>query len=154
MSLTNAEKEILEHLKTNEYVSPSTIENFARKLNEEGQGGELPIMLEEFVETKCPSCGADGRFKWHFLGRLAHPDWRSSWYVHPGQYFKERMKRVLRAGMSFGGSTLEEAKNRGEDGGLIGAIFSTIIGIAFMLPFSIAILPIQTIFSLRQEKAE
>lgn len=153
MDFTDMERQVVDYCNNNDFVSAATIEDFREKLKQEDNLGTLAFALEKFVGTACPKCNEPGSFKWHFLGKLIHPDCGWSWYVGPGKYIVKQLKAVFVAGVGAGAGMTEPDK-RGESGGFIGAIFGFFMGVAFRLPFALLMIPIQAIVSLVQKKPD
>lgn len=155
MSLTPTEREFYLYCDTNEFIPQSVIENFRRRLERENNLIALSVGLEKFRSDACPNCNAVGAYKWHFLGKLSHPDCGWSWYVGPGAYTGAQLKAVFRTGMNLSAEAYGDAEKKGEKaGGCLGAVFSFILGICFRLPFALIMIPIQAIVSLSQNKPE
>lgn len=152
MALTKTQKELYDYCDKNDFVSADTIEEFKKRLEEEGNVKTLSYALEKFVSDICPNCNVPGAFKWHFLGKLTHPACGWSWYAAPGTYIGAQFKGVFRTGMEIGGDMLADSERKGEKGGCLGAIFGFIMGVCFRLPFALLMMPIQAIVSLCQKK--
>ena len=152
MGLTATQREVYAYCDKNDFVSADTIEEFKRRLEEENSVKTLSYALEKFVTGVCPKCGGAGAFKWHFLGKLRHPNCGWSWYVSPGTYIGAQLKGIFRTGMEIGGDVLADSEGKGESGGCLGAVFGFIMGVCFRLPFALLMMPIQAIVSLCQKK--
>jgi hypothetical protein len=153
MGLTQTEREVISYCNSHDFISESILNKLGMKLEQEGNLAFLNIAMEKFREDSCPKCGVDGAFKWHFLGRLKHPDCGWAWYVGPGTYIGKQLKAVLLTGMGIGGQVTEDAEKKGERG-CLGAIFGFILGIIIRLPFALLMIPIQAIISIAQRKPE
>lgn len=151
MALTNTEREVYDYCDKNDFVSADTIEEFKKRLEEEGNLYTLKYALEKFIDEACPKCGRTGAFKWHFLGKLNHPDCGWNWYADPGTYIVQQLKGVFRTGAEIGGEMIADSEKKGERGGCLEMIFGFILGVCFRLPFALLMMPIQAIVSLSQK---
>lgn len=154
MSLTKTAKEFYQYCNTHEFIPESVIEKFKTRLEQEDNLMVLSVGLEKFRDDRCPNCNATGLFKWHFLGKLKHPDCGWSWFVGPGAYTGAQLRSVFRTGMEIGAEIHSDAEKKGEKGGCIGAFFGFFIGLGFRLPFALLMIPIQAIVSLSQSRPE
>ena len=144
MKTTQTQKEVEDFFYANEYVSPSTIETFKEKLSKEsGRKGlkTLSTALKDFANEQCPNCGVAGSYKWHFLGKLHHPDCGFFWYVRHKTYVKHWIKATLKAGVEMGGATR---------GGCLDALYNLFLTIVIGIPLVIVIVPIRVIVSIKQ----
>lgn len=154
MSLTTNAREFYKYRDSHDFISPQVLEGFRVKLEREGNIGSFNYGLEKFLDASCPNCNASGVFKWHFLGRLKHPECGWSWYVGIGTYAVEQLRAVFRTGMEISADAANDAEKRGEKHGCISIIFEVLLGVFLRLPFAILMIPIQAIFSIAQKKPE
>ena len=153
MGLTVAQKEVYDYCDKNDFVSPEAIETFKKRLQVEGNVNTLAYALEKFEAAQCPACNAKGAYKWRFLGKLAHPTCKVSWYVSPGTYIVRSLKAVFRAGVGAGGEMGFAKDKKGESGGWFGFLFGFLFGIIFRGIFAVITIPIQAAVSLSQKKS-
>lgn len=154
MTLTTTQTEVYSYCEQNDYISPTQEESFRQRLEREGNIQTLAFAMEKFISETCPRCGLTGEYKYHFFGRLRHPNCQWSWYVGPGTYIVVQLKGVFRTGMEAGAGMKEEYDKKGERGGWVGAIFGFIFGAIFRLIFAAIMVPIQAVVSLTQSKPE
>jgi hypothetical protein len=152
MGFTQKQKEVHTYCDQHDFIPGEVVEQFTRELEADGNLQTLAFALEDFLEGSCKKCTTVGMFKWHFLGRLQHPACNYSWYVTPGTYVGEQLRRSIRAGMDMGADMHEDTKKKGEPGGWLVAILGFVVGTAFRLTFAIISIPAQLIFSLSQPK--
>ncbi len=148
---TSTENAVFDFFKRNEYASPSVIDEFQQRLKAEGDNVTFNAATLDFIANECPNCGAVGLFRFHFLGKLKHPDCNTEWCVRPGTYALRQLRSVVYAGASFGSDTADSAKKKGEKGVFEG-IFGFIVGAIFRLVLAITLIPIQAVVSLIQSK--
>jgi len=153
MGLTQTQSKFNSYCDSHDYISESVLEEFKNKLEAEGNQRTFLFGLEKFMPNTCPKCGTNGAFKWHFLGKLKHPDCGWSWYMGPGTYIGSQMKAVFRAGFEIGAEMSDDAEKKGEKG-ILEAIFGFLCGVSIRLPFALLMIPIQAVVSLAQQKPE
>jgi len=155
MNLTSTPKELKKYLASTEYLSRETIENFRRNSEQEERQKILSDKLESFIIERCPNCGAYGFYRWHFLGKLKHPDCRWSWYVKTGTYIRAKFKDAF-------SSVFSDVKQDVVGSGIAvhKGCFDVISDLAFsiasfflvILPITIMLIPIQLFCRLTQPK--
>lgn len=153
MAFTPTQKELHDLCNRNEYISKEEMASFMKRLEAEGNAYSLKFALEKFLLTECPKCKASGAFKWHFLGKLSHPDCGRSWFVGPCEYIVAQLKAVFRTGGEIAGSAISDAEKKGESG-FAGMIFGFLMGVMIRLPFAILMIPIQAVVSLCQSNKD
>ncbi len=57
-----------------------------------------------YVPHRCPRCGAQGVFRWGFLGRLTHGACGAEWHVGSFEYVAMRVRKATRGFAGFGGT--------------------------------------------------
>lgn len=155
MAFTQTAKEFYHYCNTHEFIPPTVLEDFHERLEREDNLIVFSVGLEEFIMETCANCNTAGAYKWHFMGKLTHPDCGWFWYVNPGEYAKKQLGASFRAGMNIAAEAYSDAERKGEKGtGCVGAIFSFFIGLSFRLPFAIAMSLIQPIAYFTQKKPE
>lgn len=153
MALTPIAKEFWKYCDTHDFISLQIFNDFKNKLEQENNKVAFEVGLEKFLQGSCPNCNTPGAYKWHFMGKLKHPDCGWTWYLGPGKYVAEQLKAVFRAGFGLG-SDMHEPDKKGEGGGCLGAIFGFILGFFVRLPFALLMIPIQAVVSLTQQKPD
>lgn len=155
MAPTQTAREFYQYCDAHEFIPEAILNDFKRRLEQEDNLVAFSVGLEKFQTDICPQCSAAGAYKWHFLGKLQHPECGWSWYVSPGTYMGEQFGSVFKTGMEFGAGIYSDSEKKGEKGaGCIGAIFGFVIGLSFRLPFAIVMSFIQSIVYLAQKKPE
>lgn len=154
MGLTQTQSNFYSYCDSHDYISESVLEEFRNKLEAEGNQHTLLFGLKKFVSDFCPKCGANGAFKFHFLGKLKHPDCGFSWYVDPGSYIGKQLKAVVSSGVEASFEMGDSTERRGEKAGCLTAIFGFLCGVSIRLPFALLMIPIQAVVSLTQQKPE
>jgi SH3 domain-containing protein len=153
MAFTPTQKELHDLCDRNEFISKEEMASFMKRLEAEGNAYSFKFALEKFLLIDCPKCRASGAFKWHFLGKLSHPDCGRSWFVGPGEYIVAQLKAVFRTGGEIAGSAISDAEKKGESG-FAGMIFGFLMGVMIRLPFAIMMIPIQAVVSLCQSNKD
>lgn len=152
MSLTQNQKEVYNFCDNNDFISIQKYEEFRKALEAEGNLDTLSFATEKFIDATCIKCNSEGIFKFHFLGKLNHPQCGQSWYVSPGTYILKQLRSVFKSGMNIAADTSLDAEKKGEKQGCIMAAFMFTIGFIFRLALAIVLIPIQLIVSLLQKK--
>lgn len=151
MGLTKTKRAFYDLRQRNDFISVDTLQNFERDLSEEGNSLTFSVGLKEFIMTSCVKCNAPGAFKWHFLGKLRHPDCGWTWYVSPGSYLAGQFRGAFRAGLEAGGDAGADAEKKGKKG-YAETIFTFLFVSFFRLAFGLLMTPVQVIVSLAQSK--
>ncbi|MBU1172882.1 MAG: hypothetical protein KKD44_25260 [Proteobacteria bacterium] len=154
MDITKTQHEVFEFFRNHDFVPTETIEDYGARLENEGNEHTLIYVLNDFKLAECPRCGTAGAYKWHFLGKLNHPECGYAWFVTPGNYIGAQIKGVFRTGMDLGGSLGDDADKKGEGAasGCLSIVIGFLMGAMFRLPFALAMIPIQALARLGQEK--
>lgn len=85
---------------TAEFIPEQTVKDYRRALPRRLRGQAMTEGLREFTETRCPLCGARGRFRVGPMGRLAHPQC-TSWQMPTGAYVARVALQVAPAVAAF-----------------------------------------------------
>lgn len=152
MTITQNQRAVYSYCDNNDFISPSKFEEFKAALQAEGNLETLSFATEKFIAAPCPKCNAEGLFKFHFLGKLNHPQCGQGWYVSPGAYMLKQLGSVFKSGMNIAADTSIDAEKKGEKQGFFATAFMFIIGFVFRLALAIILIPIQIIVSLLQSK--
>lgn len=103
-----AESSIITALKRQAYMSAMDVDAVRSKATGRKELKQLNATLRmEFTETRCPSCGATGFYRWELWGKLAHPTCGSGWYVSGGTYAKRWLRGMVREGFTWMGESRE-----------------------------------------------
>jgi hypothetical protein len=152
MSLTQNQQAVYTYCDNNDFISPSKFEEFKSDLEAEDNLQTLSFAVEKFIQASCPKCNTEGLFKFHFLGKLNHPQCGQSWYVSPGTYMLKQLGSVFKSGMNIAAETSIDAEKKGEKQGFFATAFMFIIGFVFRLAVALVLIPIQIVVSLLQSK--
>jgi hypothetical protein len=152
MAMTAAQKEAYALARSREYIPTPALESCRQRLLQDGNLQTFRFAFEDFEPAECPACGASGAFRFHFLGRLVHPDCATTWYVKPGTYASAQLKRAFRAGASAAGGMADQAETKG--GATAAGVFGFIVGALFRSAVALVLIPIQALVSLNQKRPE
>ncbi len=147
MAYTQTEREVADYCNNNEFISMKVFDEFKSRLERENNFSTFSYHLEKFAKSTCPKCNTQGFFKWHFLGKLKHPEGGFEWYTNPGVYIVKQLKDIFKMGGDI-------AVSGDDNPGCSGFIIGFLIAIFFRLPFTLILIPIQAIVSLTQKKPE
>lgn len=150
MPLSATQQRIIRQSANAEYISAATLEEWRQAI--QAGGTRMPFVVwEEFVPATCPGCAAEGIFRFHFLGRLRHPDCNTSWYLPPGTYSSIQLRAVFSAGMDAGVGMKSDSDRKGERGGWLVGAMGFLFGSVTRLVFAVVMIPIQAVLSLSQD---
>lgn len=132
-----------------EFISIREIMDYKTQL----RSTDTTVALIKFVKSKCPNCGEEGMFKSHLFGKVKHPACNFEWYLSPGTYILNQLKKVFNSGMNLSTGIGDDQERKGEKQGFLGFIFHFLLGATFRLFFALLSIPIQIIIYLLNKKA-
>ena len=136
------------------HVIHEALDELPRELREYGKAVYYRT-ASDFVDAECLKCSDAGFFRWHFLGKLTHPECWTSSYVGPGYYLKRQIRATFASGVDAAAGMVQPDKN-GETPGFFGKVFLGLWGFTFGFVFrlvgTLLMLPVQAGVSLLQGK--
>jgi hypothetical protein len=150
MSITRAEQAVCAYFNEHKFVELVVIQQFQRQLEAEDNLSTLGLAMESFVETTCPNCSTAGFARFHFLGRLVHPDCGWTWYATPGMYIGRQFSAAFETGMESAIDATNDSKSKAES--FFGGMFGFLVSATSRLMLAAVLIPIQAVLSLTQKK--
>ena len=153
MDLSDRGREFLELCERGDFIPFTWVD----ELEAAAQSGDYELHAiwdtagaKHFVPGGCLVCGTTGMFRWHFLGRLHHPECGRRWLVTPGVYLKRQLTAIFK--WSFAGFT---TGSDDKSGGFFMRLIVRLVVVAFFLslglfvrlPLAIAIASMQALIS-------
>lgn len=154
IALDASDKAWYELCDTSEFIQEEIIRYYKDQLVANGHHVAFVIGLSDFTEHICPTCGAQGQFKIHVLGRLNHPGtcgWEG--YMKTGHYTRHQIAQIFHTGIRAGAAMKDEVdKKPDRTGNWIYAVFGFLFVAVFRAAAAVVLVPLHCIAALFQPR--
>lgn len=147
--ISELKKEILTYFHKKEYISDTEVIEIKNKLKEKKNLTLFYSLFNKYVYHACPNCKSTGFFKWHFWGKLVHPNCDWYWYSNPRAYIRRQFNRFFKMSIDLGVEAANISEKEGKNG-VVSGILGFIVGIILSIPIVLTIIPIQAILYFDQ----